>query len=203
MLRALRLLRRFKLSRYSPAMHTLLRVLANEKRLLTGAGLLLTVVLLFSSTGIYLIEGKNQPDKFGNVPAAAYWAMTTLTTAGYGDVSPITPLGKIRAMLTILFGLCVLALPLAIISRGFAQEAGRRDLFVTWSLMPHIRKVAADAVPNTNCSMWHKSSRRRIRLEPRPEGCQSWSGSAASARRYSRNQLCGERSWIENFGKPD
>lgn len=137
-LRALRLLRLFKLSRYSPAMHTLLRVLGNEKRSLTGAGLLLMVVLLFSSTGMYFIEGRIQPDKFGSVPACAYWAMTTLTTVGYGDVYPITPLGKLWAMLTMLFGLCILALPVAIVSSGFAQEAGRRDFVITWSLMSRI-----------------------------------------------------------------
>ncbi|MFM9942603.1 MAG: cyclic nucleotide-gated ion channel [Hyphomicrobiaceae bacterium] len=141
-LRAFRLLRLFKLSRYSPAMHTLVRVLANESRTLTGAGLLLLLALLFSSTGMYFIEGREQPDKFGSVPLAAYWAMTTLTTVGYGDVVPITPLGKLWAMLTMLFGLCILALPVAIISSGFAQEAGRRDFVVTWSLMSRIPLLA-------------------------------------------------------------
>ncbi|MEZ5853123.1 MAG: cyclic nucleotide-gated ion channel [Hyphomicrobiaceae bacterium] len=137
-LRALRLLRLFKLSRYSPAMHTLLRVLANESRALIGAGVLLLTVLLFSSTGMYFIESHAQPDKFGSVPLAAYWAMTTLTTVGYGDVAPITPLGKFWAMITMLFGLCVLALPVAIISTGFSQEVGRRDFVVTWSLMSRV-----------------------------------------------------------------
>jgi voltage-gated potassium channel len=137
-LRAFRLFRLFKLSRYSPAMHTLLRVLSTEARALTGAGLLLLAVLLFSSTGMYFIEGQQQPDKFGSVPLAAYWAMTTLTTVGYGDVVPVTPLGKAWAMITMLFGLCILALPVAIISSGFAQEVGRRDFVVTWSLMSRI-----------------------------------------------------------------
>lgn len=137
-LRALRLLRLFKLSRYSPAMHTLLRVLQNEGRALTGAGILLLTVLLFSATGMYFIEGHVQPDKLGTVPLAAYWAMTTLTTVGYGDVFPVTPLGRAWAMLTMLCGLCVLALPVAIISTGFAQETTRRDFVVTWSLMARI-----------------------------------------------------------------
>lgn len=141
-LRALRLLRLFKLSRYSPAMHTLIRVVSSEARTLTGAAILLMAALLFSSTGMYFIEGKVQPDKFGSVPLAAYWAMTTLTTVGYGDVAPITPLGKLWAMLTMLFGLCILALPVAIISSGFAQEAGRRDFVVTWSLMSRIPMLA-------------------------------------------------------------
>jgi voltage-gated potassium channel len=137
-LRVLRLLRFFKLSRYSPALHTLERVLANERRSLTGAGLLLVAALLLTSTGMHYIEGSVQPDKFGSVPNAAYWAMTTLTTVGYGDVSPITPLGKLWAMLTMLTGLCILALPVAIIATGFAQEVGRHDFVVTWSLMSRI-----------------------------------------------------------------
>jgi voltage-gated potassium channel len=141
-LRVLRLLRFFKLSRYSPAMHTLLRVLHNERRSLMGAGLLLTAALLLSATGMYYIEGSTQPDKFGSVPQAAYWAMTTLTTVGYGDVAPVTPLGKLWSMMTMLCGLCVLALPVAIISSGFAQEVGRRDFVVTWSLMSRIPLLA-------------------------------------------------------------
>lgn len=141
-LRVLRLLRFFKLSRYSPAMHTLLRVLRNERRSLTAAGLLLVAALLLTATGMYYIEGTAQPDKFGSVPQAAYWAMTTLTTVGYGDVTPITPLGKIWAMLAMLLGLCILALPVAIIAAGFAQEVGRRDFVVTWSLMSRIPLLA-------------------------------------------------------------
>jgi voltage-gated potassium channel len=141
-LRVLRLLRLFKLSRYSPAMHTLMRVLSNERRSLTGAGFLLVAVLLLSATGMYYIEGTAQPDRFGSVPEAAYWAMTTLTTVGYGDVTPVTALGKLWAMLTMLLGLCILALPVAIISTGFAQEVGRRDFVVTWSLMSRIPLLA-------------------------------------------------------------
>ena len=143
MLRVLRLLRFLKLSRYSPAMHTLLRVLRNERRSLTGAGLLLVSVLLLSATGMYYIEGGAQPDKFGSVPQAAYWAMTTLTTVGYGDATPVTPLGKLWSMVTMLFGLCILALPVAIISTGFAQEVGRRDFVITWSLMSRIPLLAS------------------------------------------------------------
>ena len=104
-LRVLRLLRFLKLSRYSPAMHTLMRVLRNERRSLTGAGLLLAAALLLSASGMYYIEGAAQPDKFGSVPHAAYWAMTTLTTVGYGDVTPITTLGKVWSMATMLCGL--------------------------------------------------------------------------------------------------
>lgn len=141
-LRVLRLLRFLKLSRYSPAMHTLIRVLANERRALMGAGLLLASAILFAASGMYFIEGHVQPDHFGSVPQAAWWAIATLTTVGYGDVTPITPLGKVFGGLVMIGGLCVLALPVAIISTGFAQEAQRRDFVVNWSLMSRIPLLA-------------------------------------------------------------
>lgn len=141
-LRALRLLRFFKLSRYSPALHTLLRVLVNEQRALIGVGLLLLTVVLLASTGIYYIEGNAQPDKFGSVPDSAWWAIATLTTVGYGDVAPITTLGRLFGSVVMVTGLCILALPVAIISAGFAQELGRRDFVVTWSLMSRIPLLA-------------------------------------------------------------
>lgn len=141
-LRALRLLRFLKLSRYSPAMHSLLRVLQNERRSLMGAGLLLLAAVLFASTGIYYLESEAQPDKFGSVPEAAWWAMATLTTVGYGDIYPITPLGRFFGGFVMIMGLCILALPVAIISAGFAQEVSRRDFVVNWSLMSRIPLLA-------------------------------------------------------------
>lgn len=142
MLRMLRLLRFLKLSRYSPAMHTLIRVLQNERKALVGAALLLFTALLFSSTLMYHLESAAQPDKFGSVPAAAWWSITTLTTVGYGDATPVTPLGRLLAGLTMVFGLCILALPVAIISTGFAQEVHRRDFVVNWSLMSRVPMLA-------------------------------------------------------------
>jgi voltage-gated potassium channel len=142
-LRTLRLLRFLKLSRYSPAMYTLIRVLSNERKALLGAGLLLATALLFSSTLMYYIEGEAQPEKFGSVPTAAWWSIATLTTVGYGDATPITALGKVIGGLTMIIGLCILALPVAIISTGFAQELHRRDFVVTWSLMSRVPLLAS------------------------------------------------------------
>ena len=142
MLRILRLFRLLKLARYSPAMHTLIRVMINERRALSGAILLMLAVLLFSATGIYMLEKDAQPDKFGSIPDAAWWGMATLTTVGYGDVSPVTPLGKLFGSIIMLIGLGMFALPIAIISTGFAQELGRRDFVVTWSLMARVPLLA-------------------------------------------------------------
>ncbi len=141
-LRILRLLRFFKLSRYSPALHTLVRVINNERRALAGALLLLVAAVLFAATGMHYIEHEAQPDKFGSVPAAAWWAVATLTTVGYGDVTPITPWGRVFGGVVMVGGLCILALPVAIISTGFAQEVGRRDFVVNWSLMSRIPMLA-------------------------------------------------------------
>lgn len=141
-LRTLRLLRFLKLSRYSPAMYTLIRVLSNERKALAGAGLLLAMALLFSATLMYYIEGDAQPEKFGSVPEAAWWAIATLTTVGYGDATPITALGKVVGGLTMITGLCILALPVAIISTGFAQELQRRDFVISWSLMSRVPMLA-------------------------------------------------------------
>ena len=119
-----------------------MRVLYNERRSLSGAMLLMIAMLLFSATGIYYIERSANPDAFGSIPASAWWAMATLTTVGYGDISPITPLGKVFGSGVMILGLGMFALPIAIISTGFAQEMSRRDFVVTWSLIARIPVLA-------------------------------------------------------------
>ena len=129
-LRALRILRLFrlfrllKLLRYSPALLTLKRVVTHEYRALLGALLLMMMLMLFSAAIIYFLERGAQPDKFGSIPAAAWWALATLTTIGYGDIVPITPWGKVFGGIVMLFGLGMFALPIAILATGFSQEFG-------------------------------------------------------------------------------
>jgi voltage-gated potassium channel len=137
-LRMFRIIRFLKLARYSPALHTLIKVISNERRALVGALILTLTMLLFASTGIYFIEKDIEGTPFSSVPAAAWWAMATLTTVGYGDITPESPLGKIFGSVVMLMGLGLFALPIAIISTGFAQESSRRDFVVTWSLLSRI-----------------------------------------------------------------
>ncbi len=137
-LRVLRLFRLLKLVRYSPALQTLGRVIADEYRALLGALLVIMVLLLFASTAIYFLERDAQPDKFGSVPAAAWWALATLTTVGYGDVVPITPLGKLLGGIVMLLGVGMIALPVAIIATGFSQELARHQFVVTWSMVARV-----------------------------------------------------------------
>jgi voltage-gated potassium channel len=137
-LRVFRLFRLLKLVRYSPALQSLGRVLADEYHALLGALLVMLVLLLFASTGIYFLESEAQPDKFGSIPQAAWWALATLTTVGYGDVVPITPLGKILGGVVMLLGVGMFALPIAIIATGFSQEASRHQFVATWSMVASV-----------------------------------------------------------------
>ena len=137
-LRVLRLFRLLKLVRYSPALQTLARVVADEYRALIGALLVILVLLLFVSTGAYFLEREVQPDSFGSIPAAAWWALATLTTVGYGDVVPITPWGKVLGGVVMLLGVCMFALPVAIIATGFSQESNRHQFVVTWSMVARV-----------------------------------------------------------------
>ena len=137
-LRVLRLFRLLKLVRYSPALQTLGRVIADEYRALLGALLIILVLLLFASTAAYFLEREAQPDKFGSIPAAAWWALATLTTVGYGDIVPVTPFGKVLGGLVILLGVGMIALPVAIIATGFNQESNRHQFVVTWSMIARV-----------------------------------------------------------------
>lgn len=146
-LRVLRLFRFLKLARYSPAIQALGRVLTNERRSLLGALLLMMALLLFSSTGMYFLEREAQPDKFGSIPEAAWWAMATLTTIGYGDVVPVTWLGKLFGGVVMILGLGMFALPIAIIATGFSEEAHRRDFVVTLGMVARVPLFASLPAP--------------------------------------------------------
>jgi voltage-gated potassium channel len=127
-----------KLVRYSPALRSLLAALHAERRTLFGCVVILTgAVLLFASL-LYAIEHKIQPDKFGTIPQAMWWAIVTLGTVGYGDVVPVTPLGKIVSVFAIVVGFAMIALPVAIISTAFADEVRRRDFVVTWGMLARV-----------------------------------------------------------------
>ncbi|MBC7582961.1 MAG: ion transporter [Tardiphaga sp.] len=127
-----------KLVRYSPAMRSLLAALQSERRALFGCLVILVgAVLLFASL-LYGIEHDVQPDKFGNVPAAMWWAIVTLGTVGYGDVVPVTAMGRLVSVFAIVGGLIMIALPVAIVARAFADEVHRRDFVVTWSMLARV-----------------------------------------------------------------
>jgi voltage-gated potassium channel len=125
-LRVLRLLRLFKLTRYSPALSALLDVIQRESEALMGAIVILLIMLVISASGIYLMEHDVQPDEFGSIPDAMWWAIATLTTVGYGDAVPLTSGGKFFGGLVGLIGVGMVALPAAIMASGFAENLHQR-----------------------------------------------------------------------------
>ncbi len=121
-LRILRLLRLLKLTRYFISLQILLRVIEREKGSFQAVIFILVIMIVMAAAGIYVVEGRAQPEVFSSIPASMWWAVVTLTTVGYGDVTPITPLGRfLGAMITIL-GVGLAALPAGILANGLANE---------------------------------------------------------------------------------
>lgn len=133
-----RLLRFFKVARYSTGMRSLADALYTERNALAACAGILAGVILISASFMHLAEHEAQPDKFGTIPDAMYWAVVTLTTVGYGDVVPITPLGKMIAGLTAVTGLGMLALPVGILATAFSEVIHRRDFVVTWGMVARV-----------------------------------------------------------------
>src|SRR3974390_2839555 len=138
MLQVLRIFRFFKIARYSPAMRSLLDVLYRERRALFGCIVIPVGAALVSAALMHLAEGHVQPDKLGTIPDALWWAIVTVGTIGYGDVVPVTTVGKLIATGTIFLGLIMMALPVGIIATAFAEQVHRRDFIVTWSMIARV-----------------------------------------------------------------
>jgi voltage-gated potassium channel len=115
-----------------PGLRRLRRVLMLESGSLLSVLVLFLMVLLFASVAVYVLERGAQPAAFGSIPATLWWAVATLTTTGYGDVVPVTPLGRIIAALVMICGLGVFGLWTGIIATGFAAETRRDNFLKTW-----------------------------------------------------------------------
>src|SRR5262245_58545157 len=133
-----RIIRFLKLARYSPGMRSLLDVLYAERRALFGCLVILIGATLVAATAMHIVERHVQPEKFGTIPDAMWWAIVTLGTIGYGDVVPVTPLGRVIAAATIFAGLIMVALPVGIVATAFANEIHRRDFVVTWGMVARV-----------------------------------------------------------------
>ncbi len=133
-----RIVRFLKIARYSPAMRSLLDVLYRERRALFGSFTILLGTALVAAALMYLAERHVQPDKLGTIPDALWWAIVTLSTIGYGDVVPVTVLGKLIAIVSVFLGMIMIALPVGIIATAFAEQIHRREFIVTWSMIARV-----------------------------------------------------------------
>jgi voltage-gated potassium channel len=128
-LRIFRLLRLFvllKLERYSDSLNTIGRVLRNKRADLLVAFSIILFLIVVAGCLVYMAESDVQPDKFNSIPASIYWSVITITTIGYGDVYPVTILGKIFTVFIALIGLGLIALPVGILTSGFNEELEKK-----------------------------------------------------------------------------
>lgn len=133
----LAVVRLFKLARYSPALETLGTVVLAELRPLGSALLIMVLLAVTASAVLYFVE-RDVNVGFVSVPQAMWWSIVTLVTLGYGDVVPITALGKVAGAVVAILGLCMFALPASILASGFSEEMRRRNFITTWHLVAKV-----------------------------------------------------------------
>lgn len=138
-IRLLRIVRVFKISRYSDSLMIMGRVIKNTKTELLITMFVLFILLIIASSLVYLAEREVQPNSFSSIPAAMWWAVATLTTVGYGDLCPVTVLGKILASIVSILGIGLFALPAGILGGGFVKEIQLKKKVKT--KCPHCGKV--------------------------------------------------------------
>ncbi len=137
-LRLLRLLRLLKIARYTPALALFAAVIRNERRPLLATLLVVAILLVFESAVMFVLERDAQPQVFASIPHAMWWAIVTIATVGYGDMYPITPLGRTFGGLVMVLGIAVFAVPAGILATGFATEIRKRDFVVTWQTVARV-----------------------------------------------------------------
>jgi voltage-gated potassium channel len=121
-LRLLRILRIVKLERYYSSLGLILRVLKSKREELILASAFMILLLIISASILYHCENPYQPEVFSSIPATMWWAIETLTTVGYGDMCPVTAIGKVFASIIAILGIGMFALPTGILGAGFVEE---------------------------------------------------------------------------------
>ena len=128
----------FKLSRYVPALALVWNVVVRQSRSIFAALVVLSILLVVAATVIYFFEYEAQPDSFESIPQSLWWAITTMATVGYGDMAPITPIGRLIGGIAMVFGIAMFAVPAGILASGFAEELRKRDFVVNWQSVARV-----------------------------------------------------------------
>lgn len=125
-LRIFRIFRLFKLARYSDSLALIKRAFIKNYEILLSAFIILIVLLIMSSTLMYYVEHEAQPGAFDSIPSTMWWAIATLTTVGYGDIYPITPMGKFLGSFIAILGIAMFAIPTGVFASSFLEEAEKK-----------------------------------------------------------------------------
>jgi len=152
-LRAVRMLRVLKLSHYNSALEDLYLAIYDERNSIVSAAYILTIAILITSCFAYYAEAGVQPEKFGSIPDAMWWSIITLTTVGYGDVSPITPFGKVVGVFTAFAGVCTVAVLTGIVATSFTNQLTRKKVLFE----SHAREVIRSGGGKSELESFRKS----------------------------------------------
>jgi voltage-gated potassium channel len=159
-LRVFRLLRLLKLTRYTGATATLTRVIAREWPVLAASAFVMLLLVIMTASLGYLFEHEAQPDKFENIPQSIYWAVITLASVGYGDISPVTPMGRLMTIILALLGIGIFAIPAALLSSAFSDQLRiERE-----TLKNELYEMLADGVLDENERDQIKREAKRLHL---------------------------------------
>tara|TARA_Y100000590_G_scaffold440538_1_gene566052 strand:+ start:601 stop:1638 length:1038 start_codon:yes stop_codon:yes gene_type:complete len=137
-LRLFRLFQIFKTSKFLVPTNTLLKTIVMQRNALLGSQLMVISILLVVSTIMHFLERTSLPEQFGSIPSAMWWGIATLTTVGYGDVTPSTELGKVLAGFTMFVGIGMFALPAAILASAYYEEIQKRNFFISYEAIASI-----------------------------------------------------------------
>ena len=121
-LRVFRLSRLLKLTRYTGTLNTLFKAVHRERRVLFASAYMMVLLVILTASLGYELEHDAQPDKFDSIPSSMYWAVITLASVGYGDVSPVTPLGKAVTMVISFIGIGIFAIPAGLMASAFTDQ---------------------------------------------------------------------------------
>ena len=136
--RALRLITRMaRMARYSPGLRALASAITARKNELLGVVSVVAALLVLASSLMYFVEHSAQPDKFPSIPATMWWGIITVTTVGYGDVAPVTPIGRMLAGVIALLGIGIFALPAGILGSSFMEQVNQRHSRAATRTCPH------------------------------------------------------------------
>ena len=161
-LRVLRLLRLLKISNYSSALEDFFSAIKADWRSFSAALYLMVIALFLSSALMYVAEHDSQPEKFSSIPETMWWGLITLTTVGYGDVSPVTPLGKIIGAFTAIMGVCTVALLTGIVASAFANQRAQKAAI----LEAEISQALSDGVISDDEAQKIEKLRKELNLSP-------------------------------------
>ena len=161
-LRVLRLLRLLKISNYSSALEDFFSAIKADWRSFSAALYLMVIALFLSSALMYIAEHQSQPEKFSSIPETMWWGLITLTTVGYGDVSPVTPLGKIIGAFTAIMGVCTVALLTGIVASAFANQRAQKAAI----LEAEISQALSDGVISDDEAQKIEKLRKELNLSP-------------------------------------